>query len=47
MDNKAEELLSVLHDKSPVDGLQLLAELYPGEFVFTTSFINSPFFVFQ
>ena len=38
MDNKAEELLSVLHDKRPVDGLQLLAELFPGEIVFTTSF---------
>lgn len=38
MNKKATELLSFVHDKNPVDGLKLLAELYPGQIVFTTSF---------
>jgi phosphoadenosine phosphosulfate reductase len=35
---KAEELLSVVRDKDPIDGLMFLAGIYPGQIVFTTSF---------
>lgn len=38
MTNRAEELLSLVQDKSPLDGLRRVAELYPGQIVFTTSF---------
>ncbi|MEA1887537.1 MAG: phosphoadenylyl-sulfate reductase [Bacteroidota bacterium] len=38
MKNRAEELLSLVQNKSPVTGLSRLAELYPGQIVFTTSF---------
>jgi len=38
MNKKAKELLSVVHEKNPVDGLKYMAEIYPGQIVFTTSF---------
>ncbi len=38
MSKKAEELLSAVLDKNPVEGLQLLADIFAGQIVFTTSF---------
>jgi len=38
MKKRAEELLKLLEGKDPVEGLKLLAGLYEGQIVFTTSF---------
>jgi len=38
MNKKAEELLYAVNEKNPVDGLKYMAEMYPGQIVFTTSF---------
>jgi len=38
MSGRADELLTMVQDKDPAEGLQLLVREYPGKIVFTTSF---------
>lgn len=38
MDKKTDQLMSLVEDLNPADGLEQLADIYPGQIVFTTSF---------
>lgn len=38
MENRAYELLNMVQDSSPAEGMRALAGQYPGQIVFTTSF---------